>query len=215
VKAGPVDVVLVDAGGTNIGSVRYALGRLGVDATMSDDPARIRAASHVILPGVGAAGPGMARLREGGLDAVIRELKQPVLGVCLGMQLLFEHSEEGDTTCLGVVRGTVRHFPREAGLRVPHMGWNTLVTVRDDPLLAGLDATDRHAYFVHSYAAPVGPDTLAGSEYGTPFSAVVRRGNFCGMQFHPERSAALGARLLDNFLALGGVEAGVTDEAAA
>lgn len=196
------DVVLVDAGGTNIGSVRYALERLGADAAMSDDPARIRAASHVILPGVGAAGPGMARLRAGGLDTVIRELTRPVLGVCLGMQLLFEHSEEGDTPCLGVMRGQVRHFPRDMGLRVPHMGWNALAVERDDALLAGLDATDAHAYFVHSYAAPVGPDTLAGSDYGLPFSAVVRRGNFCGMQFHPERSAAVGARLLGNFLAM-------------
>lgn len=200
--ANPKDVVLVDAGGTNIGSVRYALQRLDVDAVMSDDPARIRAASHVILPGVGAAGPGMARLREAGLDQVIRELTQPVLGVCLGMQLLFEYSEEADTTCLGVVRGQVRHLPRDSGLRVPHMGWNTLETVREDPLLSGLDGTDRHAYFVHSYAAPVGPDTLASSTYGMAFSAVVRRGNFCGMQFHPERSAAVGARLLANFLAL-------------
>jgi glutamine amidotransferase len=205
--ANPKDVVLVDAGGTNIGSVRYALQRLGVDAAMSDDPARIRAASHVILPGVGAAAPGMARLRESGLDRVIRELTQPVLGVCLGMQLLFGHSEESDTTCLGVVRGEVRHFPRGSGLRVPHMGWNTLVPEREDPLLAGLDATDRHAYFVHSYAAPVGPDTLVSSEYGLPFSAVVRRGNFCGMQFHPERSAAVGALLLGNFLALDPVAA--------
>jgi imidazole glycerol-phosphate synthase subunit HisH len=196
------DVVLIDAGGTNIGSVRYALQRLGVDASMSDDPVRIRAASHVVLPGVGAAGPGMARLRASGLDAVIRELSQPVLGVCLGMQLLFEHSEEGDTPCLGVVRGQVRHFPHEGGLRVPHMGWNALRVERDDPLLSGLDATDRHAYFVHSYAAPVGPDTLASSDYGMPFSAVVRRGNFCGMQFHPERSAATGERLLANFLNL-------------
>jgi len=197
-----MDIVLVDAGGTNIGSVRYALERLGVDAAMSDDPARIRAASHVILPGVGAAGPGMARLRERGLVTVIRGLTQPVLGVCLGMQLLFERSEEGATQCLGVVRGQVRHFLREDGLRVPHMGWNTLEAQREDPLLDGLEATDRHAYFVHSYAAPIGPDTVASSTYGRPFSAVVRHGNFCGMQFHPERSAAVGARLLANFLAL-------------
>lgn len=210
-----LDVVLVDAGGTNIGSVRYALERLGVEAAMSDVPDRIRAASHVILPGVGAAGPGMARLREGGLDVVLRELTQPVLGVCLGMQLLFEHSEEGDTICLGVVPGTVRHFPREGGLRVPHMGWNRLATERDDPLLAGLDATDCHAYFVHSYVVPVGPDTLASSTYGIPFGAVVRRGNFCGMQFHPERSAAVGARLLENFLALERVPAGAPDTVAA
>jgi imidazole glycerol-phosphate synthase subunit HisH len=209
-----VDVVLVDAGGTNIGSVRYALERLGVEAVMSHDVARIRAASHVILPGVGAAGPGMARLRERGLDTVIRELVQPVLGVCLGMQLLFERSEEGSTQCLGVVRGQVRRFPGGDGLRVPHMGWNTLETERDDPLLAGLEATDRHAYFVHSYAAPVGPDTLASSAYGRSFSAVVRHGNFCGMQFHPERSAAVGARLLANFLALDAATARSNTEAA-
>ncbi len=196
------DVVLIDAGGTNIGSVLYALERLGVAASMSEDPARIRAASHVILPGVGAAGPGMARLRASGLDAVIRGLTQPLLGVCLGMQLLFEHSEEGDTPCLGVMRGQVRHLPRRDGLRVPHMGWNDLIETRADALLDGLETTDRHAYFVHSYAAPVGPDTLASSVHGIEFSAVVRRGNFCGMQFHPERSAAVGARLLGNFLGL-------------
>ncbi|KGI77957.1 imidazole glycerol phosphate synthase subunit HisH [Oleiagrimonas soli] len=195
------DVVLIDAGGTNIGSVRYALQRLGVDAAMSDDPARIRAASHVILPGVGAAGPGMARLRANGLDRLIRELEQPVLGVCLGMQLLFAHSEEGDTACLGVVPGEVRHFPRETGLRVPHMGWNRLCIERDDPLLRGVNDGD-FAYFVHSYAAAPGPHVLASSEHGAPFAAVVRKDNFCGMQFHPERSANVGARLLENFLSL-------------
>lgn len=197
-----VDVVLIDAGGTNIGSVRFALERLGADVTMSDDPACIRAASHVILPGVGAAGPGMARLRRSGLDTVIRELTQPVLGVCLGMQLLFEHSEEGDTPCLGVMRDRVSHFPRDTGMRVPHMGWNALALECDDPLLDGLQNTGEHAYFVHSYVAPVGPDTLARCHYGMSFSAVVRRGNFYGMQFHPERSAAMGARLLGNFLGL-------------
>lgn len=196
------DVVLVDAGGTNIGSVRYALARLGAAQVTSSDPARIRVASHVILPGVGAAGPGMARLRAGGLDKVIRKLTQPVLGICLGMQLLFEHSEEDDTACLGVMRGQVRRFPRGRGLCVPHMGWNALVVERDDPLLAGIGTGDAYAYFVHAYAAPVGPDTLARGDYGTSFSAVVRRANFCGMQFHPERSAALGARLLANFLEL-------------
>ncbi len=202
VAAADIDVVLIDAGGTNIGSVRYALQRLGVDAVMSSDPARIRAASVVILPGVGAAGPGMRRLRENGLDTLIAQLTQPVLGVCLGMQLLFEHSEEGDTPCLGLLPGTVRHLSSGAGLRVPHMGWNALQVQRDDALLAGIQECGRHAYFVHSYAAPVGPDTLASSEHGAPFAAVVRRGNVCGMQFHPERSAALGARLLSNFLRL-------------
>ena len=194
------DVVLVDAGGTNIGSVRYALERLGVDGTMSADPARIRAATHVILPGVGAAGPGMARLRAAGLVDVLRGLRQPVLGVCLGMQLLFEHSEEGDVDCLGVVPGRVRRLVAGAGHRVPHMGWNRLERRHDDVLFDGIDPV-AHAYFVHGYAAPAGAATLASVDYGTSLAAVVRVGNFVGMQFHPERSAAVGARLLANFLA--------------
>ena len=195
------DVVLVDGGGTNIGSVRYALQRLGVDAQMSSDAGRIRAASHVILPGVGAAAPGMARLRAAGLDTLLGELRQPLLGVCLGMQLLFERSEEGDTQCLGLLPGTVRHIPQSGNVRIPHMGWNTLRIERADPLLDGV-ADGAFAYFVHGYAAPVGASTLASTEHGMRLAAVVRRGNVCGMQFHPERSAAVGARLLANFLAL-------------
>ncbi|HEX7341685.1 MAG TPA: imidazole glycerol phosphate synthase subunit HisH [Rhodanobacteraceae bacterium] len=196
-----MDVVLVDAGGTNIGSVSYALQRLGVRAEMTADPARIRAASHVILPGVGAAVQGMQRLRDSGLDRLIPTLTQPVLGVCLGMQLLFAHSEEGEVDCLGILPGTVRKLAGGAGLRVPHMGWNGLAKVRDDALLDGVNDGER-AYFVHGYAAPVGADTVATSTHGEAFSAIVRHGNFCGMQFHPERSAALGARLLGNFLQL-------------
>jgi len=196
-----LDVVLVDGGGTNIGSVLYALQRLGVEAQMSAEPARIRAASHVILPGVGAAGPGMRRLRELGLIEVVRGLRQPLLGVCLGMQLLFEQSQEGDTECLGLLPGVVARFPSAANLRVPHMGWNDLYVERDDPLLRGI-GDKPYAYFVHSYAAPVGATTLARTDYGGAFSAIVRRDNVCGMQFHPERSAALGARLLRNFLDL-------------
>lgn len=196
-----MDVVLVDAGGTNIGSINYALQRLGVDAAMTDDAARIRAASHVILPGVGAAAQGMRRLRNSGLDKIIAGLVQPVLGVCLGMQLLFEHSEEGDVSCLGVMPGSVRHMAGGAGLRVPHMGWNRLMIEREDPLLDGVE-DGAFAYFVHGFAASVSTSTLASSEHGARFSAVVRNGNFCGMQFHPERSGALGARLLANFLKL-------------
>ena len=195
------DVVLVDGGGTNIGSVRYALQRLGVDAEMTADARRIRAASHVILPGVGAAGPGMAKLRESGLDDVLRDLRQPLLGVCLGMQLLYERSDEGDTECLGLLPGTVTQFAATDQLRVPHMGWNRLRVERDDPLLAEID-DEAYAYFVHSYAAPTGPATIASTQYGAAFSAIVRQGNVCGMQFHPERSAAVGARLLQNFLEL-------------
>ncbi len=193
------DVVLVEAGGTNIGSLRYALARLGVEAQLTADAGRIRAASHVILPGVGAAAPGMRRLRETGLVEVLRDLRQPVLGVCLGMQLLFERSQEGDTECLGLLPGTVSRLPERDGLRVPHMGWNRLQSQVRDPLLAGLD-DPAFAYFVHSYAAPVGAHTLASADHGGAFSAVVRKGNICGMQFHPERSGAVGARLLQNFL---------------
>lgn len=193
------DVVLVDAGGTNIGSVRYALERLGIDAPVTRSAARILAASHVILPGVGAAGPAMRTLESHGLIDLLRGLRQPVLGVCLGMQLLFEHSEEGDTPCLGVIRGRVRQLAPTPERRVPHMGWNRLERVRDDPLLRGLPV-DAFAYFVHSYAASRDAHTLATSDHGMPLAAIVRERNFCGMQFHPERSAAVGERLLENFL---------------
>lgn len=196
-----MSVVLVDAGGTNIGSVRYALQRLGADAELTSDATKIRAADKVILPGVGAAGPGMARLHELGLVDVLRSLEQPVLGVCLGMQLLCAHSEEGDTECLGLIPAPVRRFTEAPGLRVPHMGWNRLSVQRPHPLLVGLGDDDQ-AYFVHSYAVPVGDCTLATADYGGAFSAVIAHGNFHGMQFHPERSAAVGARLLKNFLEL-------------
>lgn len=194
-------VVLVDAGGTNIGSVRYALQRLGVDAALTSDAQAIRSADKVILPGVGAAGPGMARLYELGLIELMRSLTQPVLGVCLGMQLLCEHSEEGDTPCLGVIPASVRRFVEQPNLRVPHMGWNRLRAVREHRLLRGLDAGD-WAYFVHSYAVPSGDYALATTDYGGEFASVIASGNFHGMQFHPERSATVGARLLKNFLDL-------------
>ncbi len=196
-----MSVVLVDAGGTNIGSVRYALQRLGVDAALTADAERIRSADKVILPGVGAAAPGMARLRELELVEVIRSLTQPVLGVCLGMQLLCEHSEESDTPCLGVIPAKVRRFEETPELCVPHMGWNQLSPAGAHPLLNHLAEGD-WAYFVHSYAVPVGDYTLASCDYGGAFSAVIARGNFHGMQFHPERSAQVGAKLLKNFLEL-------------
>ena len=196
-----MSVVLVDAGGTNIGSVRYALQRLGVDASLTSDAAAIRTADKVILPGVGAAGPGMARLHELGLVDLMRSLTQPVLGVCLGMQLLCERSEEGDTACLGVIPATVHRFAEQPGLRVPHMGWNRLQRQRQHRLLDGLADGD-WAYFVHSYAVPTGDHALATTEFGGPFAAIIARGNFHGMQFHPERSAKVGARLLKNFLEL-------------
>lgn len=196
-----MSVVLVDSGGTNIGSVHYALQRLDVNAPLTSDPTLIRAADKVILPGVGAAGPGMARLRESGLVEVLRALTQPVLGVCLGMQLLCTRSEEGDTECLGLIPAPVQRLRELPGRRVPHMGWNRLVARQAHPLLAGLGEDDQ-AYFVHSYAVPVGDFTLAVADHAGEFSAIISRGNFYGMQFHPERSAAVGVRLLRNFLRL-------------
>ena len=195
------DVVMLDSGGTNFGSVQYAFERLGVRAQLSRDPERIRRASHVVLPGVGAAGPGMSRLRESGLDRLIPTLTQPVLGVCLGMQLLFEASAEGDTACLGILKGRLVRFDATRCGRVPHIGWNRVDTIKDSPLLLGLDR-GACAYFVHSYAAPVTSATAATCDYGGAFAAVVSERNFHGAQFHPERSAAVGARLLSNFLEL-------------
>lgn len=197
-----MNVVLVDSGGANIGSVRYALERLGVQAAMSADAAVIRAADRVILPGVGAAGPAMARLGELALVDVLRSLSQPLLGICLGMQLLFDESEEGNVACLGLVPGRVRRMPESPGVRVPHMGWNRLQPTRPSSLLDGI-GDGAQAYFVHSYAAPVTADCLARCGHGEDFAAVVQRGNVAGAQFHPERSAATGARLLENFLRTG------------
>lgn len=194
-------VVLVDAGGANIGSVLYALERLGASARLSSDPGEIGTADRVILPGVGTAAAGMARLRALGLVELVRALRQPLLGVCLGMQLLFESSEEGDVDCLGLLPGRVSRLSGAPGVRVPHMGWNALHVVADDPLLASLEGGAR-AYFVHGYAAPVTADTLATATHGATFAAVVRRGNRMGAQFHPERSASVGARLLENFLGM-------------
>ncbi len=195
-------VAIVDNGGGNVASVRFALERLGAEALLTNDPQRIRAAPHVILPGVGAARDAMRRLAESGLDRLIPALTQPVLGICLGMQLLYAASAEGDTPCLGILAGAADRLPAAPGRAVPHMGWNQLVPLRPSPLLAGIAAGD-YAYFVHSYALPPGPDSVASCDYGGPFTAIVSRGNFHGVQFHPERSAATGARLLANFLALG------------
>lgn len=193
-----MSVVLVDSGGANIGSVHYALQRLGMEAALTSDAAAIRAADRVILPGVGAAAPAMARLRELRLVEVLRGLTQPVLGVCLGMQLLCTHSDEGDVDGLGVIDATVRRIDARDGLRVPHMGWNRVRAIAPHAWMAHEDGW---AYFVHGYAVPVGTSTLATCEYGATFSAAIGRGNFAGVQFHPERSATLGARVLQGFLA--------------
>jgi glutamine amidotransferase len=195
------DVVIIDSGGANLASLVFALDRLGARSVVSRDAGQISAAPRVLLPGVGAARDAMQRLDSLGLVATLRSLRQPLLGICLGMQLLFEHSEEGDTPCLGILPGTVRRMQPVAGRPVPHMGWNQCQAVRDDDLLGGC-GPDEYYYFVHSYAAPLGECTLASCDYGMPFSAIVAQANFRGVQFHPERSAAAGARLLRNFLHL-------------
>lgn len=196
-----MDAVIIDSGGANLASLQFAFERLGANTQVTTDAAAIRAAPRVILPGVGAAANAMQRLRDLSLTALLPTLKQPMLGICLGMQLLFQHSEEGATDCLGVIPETVRRLRPAPGLPVPHMGWNQLDTLRDDPLLAGIGAGE-YVYFVHGYAATVSPFTLATTAYGTAVSAVVRQGNFWGTQFHPERSAGTGARILANFLRL-------------
>lgn len=195
-------VVLLDSGGANLGSVQAAFARLGFEAPVTTDWNEIRAATHVVLPGVGAAEACMARLRENGLDRVIPRLSQPLLGVCVGMQLLFERSEERATECLGLLSGEVRLLPVDSGVRIPHMGWNRLDATLDHahPLMAGLEGAC--VYFAHSYAAPASKETLATCTHGRPFSAVVAHGSIMGVQFHPERSSAKGALLLRNFLAI-------------
>jgi glutamine amidotransferase len=192
-------LAIVDSGGANIASVRFALERLGIRSELTADPAVIRAAERVILPGVGSAQEGMKRLQAKGLVEVVRGLKQPTLGICLGMQLLFEASEEGNTPSLGLIPGRVALLPESPGITVPHMGWNTLDVRQPTPLLQGFDAATRF-YFVHSFAGPVNAFTAASCTHGTAFAAVVQRGNFSGVQFHPERSGAAGAQLLKNFL---------------
>lgn len=195
------EVVIVDSGGANLASLQFALERAGARSRVTREPNEIASASHVVLPGVGAAATAMERLKSSGLASALSLLRQPVLGICLGMQLLFRDSEEGPTDCLGVIPDTVRRLHSAPGRPVPHMGWNQVSPVRDDPLIEGL-GSDPYAYFVHSFAAPLADWTLARTHYGKPISAVVRKGNFCGTQFHPERSGIAGAQLLLNFLRL-------------
>ena len=189
-------LALVDLGCGNLGSVALAFERLGIAARITADPAAIAAADKVILPGVGAAGFAMERIAALGLAEPLRALTQPVLGICLGMQLLFERSEEEDTACLGIVPGSVRKLEPAPGMPVPHMGWSKLDVV-DQGL--GL-ATGDYVYFAHSFACDDGPWTAAAAQYGRRIPAVVRHRNFLGAQFHPERSGEAGARFLKAFL---------------
>ena len=194
-----IELVLIDAGGANLGSVCYAIERLGVTPRIARDADALRGATHIILPGVGAAAHAMQLLRERGFLEVLPTLRLPLLGICLGMQLLFESSEEGDVACLGLLPGRVRKLSVGDGRRIPHMGWNTLIPQRESAVLKGLPNA-ASAYFVHSYAAPVTEVCVASCQYGERFAAIVQQGHVLGMQFHPERSAATGAMLLANFL---------------
>ena len=194
-----IRLAIIDSGGANIASMRYAIDRLGIDSTITTDARTLREATHVILPGVGAAADCMARLGSANLIDTIRSLRQPLLGVCVGMQLLFDSSEEGDVACLGLLPGRVQRFAERDGLPVPHMGWNQLEFTKPSSLLDDVTSGD-YVYFVHSYCAPVSDSTVATATYGERFAAIVRRDNVFGAQFHPERSAQAGALVLRNFL---------------
>ena len=192
-------ITIIDYDTGNLRSVANALGRLGAEYRITADPAAIRAAERVLLPGVGEASSAMAKLCERGLPDVIRSLKCPVLGICIGVQLLCRRSEEGDTECLGIFDNEVRRL-RTEGLKVPHMGWDSIEDLRG-PLFDGLDE-GAYVYYVHSYAPQTNADTIARTTYGETFSAAIRRDNFFGTQFHPEKSASVGERILQNFLRL-------------
>lgn len=183
----------------NVRSVEIALQRVAVDPVITADPEILRSADKVIFPGVGEAASAMAHLRATGLDRVLLGLQQPVLGICLGMQLLCAHSEEGDTPGLGVFPTRVRRFPATVG-KVPQIGWNTISQLRG-PLFEDI-AEDAYVYYVHGYRADVCAEASAITDHGGPYAAALSSGNFHGVQFHPERSADVGARILDNFLAL-------------
>lgn len=192
-------MAIIDSGGANIASLRFALDRLGARSVLTQDPEVISGAERVILPGVGAARNAMQQLCSAGLDSLIPQLKQPLLGICLGMQLLFDTSDEEATDCLAILPGTARLIAAAPGRPVPHMGWNQLSFTTTAPLLDGIPEGS-HFYFVHSYAIATGPMTTATADYGGEFTAIVSWKNFCGTQFHPERSGKHGARLLHNFL---------------
>lgn len=191
-----IAIVKYNAG--NIRSVKNALDRIGVESVITDDPATLRGSEKVIFPGVGEAGTAMSYLTERGLDEVLINLKQPFLGICLGMQLMCSHSEEKDTMCLGIFKEKVKKFP-QLGI-VPHMGWNNFTRVVG-PLFEGLTKDD-DVYFVHSFYAEVGEDTVGETDYLLPFTSALQKDNFYGVQFHPEKSANVGQLLLKNFLDL-------------
>ena len=192
-------IAIIDSGGANIASVQFALERLGAESVLTKDVKIIQSADKVLLPGVGAAPIAMQNLAEYELIDCIRGLTQPVMGICLGMQLLFAVSPEGNTPLLGIFDADCETFTPAQGRSVPHMGWNRLSKQQDHPLLAGVDE-GTHVYFVHSYFAPVTAQTIAATNYGDDFTAIVAENNFMGCQFHPEKSGLVGAQILRNFL---------------
>ena len=194
-------LAIVDSGGANIASLKYALGRLQVDATLTSDADLIRGADRVLLPGVGAARDAMSRLKNAGLVDVIRGLTQPVLGICLGMQLLCESSDEENVDCLGIIPGVARRLVPADNYPVPNMGWCKTHITSSQGCLNGIE-NNSYFYYLHSYALPVSDSTLAIASHGDEFSAVIGKDNFVAVQFHPERSSFAGSQLLKNFLGL-------------
>jgi glutamine amidotransferase len=192
-------IAIIDVTGNNLTSLANAIKRLEFVPCLTHDPQIIKKASHVILPGVGTAGAAMEALKEHQLIEVIRDLTQPLLGICVGMQVLFEHSEENEVEGLGLLSGKVERLPSKSGFSIPHMGWNQLQWRHDCRLQQGLEKDDSF-YFVHSYAVLSKEHTVACSHHTTEFSAVVQEGSIYGVQFHPEKSAHVGLQLLKNFL---------------
>lgn len=192
-------IAIINNGGANMNSLIYALDRLNAKSTLTTDAKVIRAASHVILPGVGHATDSMARLNALDAKDMIHGLRQPVLGICLGMQLMYDYSEEGDTQCLGLIEGRVSKMTGSVERPAPHMGWNQIDIAREHPLLHDIQSGS-HFYFVHGYTAELNDYTIASSDYSYAFTAIAANDNFMGVQFHPERSGPVGARLLQNFV---------------
>ncbi|MDO1500538.1 imidazole glycerol phosphate synthase subunit HisH [Winogradskyella maritima] len=195
-KLDGASIIIIDYGAGNIKSIQFAFQRLGVEAILSSNPEDIKSANKVIFPGVGEASSAMQKLRESGLDTMISELKQPVLGICLGMQLMCNGSEEGDTKGLGIFDVDVKRFSDK--VKVPQMGWNTISEYQSE-LFNGIDEKE-YMYLVHSYYAELCNETIATSEYDLKYSSALQKDNFYGVQFHPEKSSEAGARLLKNFL---------------
>lgn len=193
-----IAIIKYNAGNTQ--SVLFALERIGAEAVVTDDASLIRSADRVIFPGVGEAATAMYYLRERGLDQVIPALTQPVLGICLGMQLLCAHSEERDTPCLNIIPLTIRKFSSKQGLKVPQIGWNNIHHLQT-PLFNNVPE-DSYIYNVHGYYAPESPYAIALCDYGTRYAAALHKDNFYGIQFHAEKSATVGEQILKNFLSL-------------